>query len=416
MKRPKMSRSRLLLFLAVLGPGLITANVDNDAGGIATYSVAGAQFGYSILWTLIPITFLLVLVQEMCARMGAVTGKGLADLIRESFGIKITFMIMIGLIVANFATTVSEFAGIAAAGEIFGLSRYILVPICAAVVLALTLKFSYKKLEKIFLLMVLFYISYVVSGILAHPDWMEVASQTLTPTFQLSAAYLIVLVGVIGTTIAPWMQFYLQSSIVEKGIRAQDYRYSRVEVILGCIMTDVVSFFIIVSCATLLFMNGIAINSASDAAIALEPFAGTLAKELFAVGLFGAGLFGAFILPLATAFYVCEAFGWESGVNKKFVEARQFYIIIGLITAASIGLILLPEMPLIQIMLVSQVVNGLVLPIILVAMLFIINNERIMGEWVNSRFYNVACWISTVVLIAISAFMVIATFLPGIFG
>ena len=416
MKRPKFSRSRLLLFLAVLGPGLITANVDNDAGGITTYSVAGAQFGYPILWTLIPITFLLILVQEMCARMGAVTGKGLADLIRENFGIKITFLIMLGLLAANFATTVSEFAGIAAAGEIFGLTRYVLVPMCALLVLLLTVKFNYKKLEKIFLLMILFYISYVVSGILAHPDWMEVGSQLVTPSFQFSSAYLIVLVGVIGTTIAPWMQFYLQSSVVEKGIRAQDYKYSRLEVILGCIMTDVVSFFIIVSCAATLFMNGIAIGSAGDAAIALEPLAGTLAKELFALGLFGAGLFGAFILPLATAFYVCEAFGWESGLNKKFADARQFYLIIGVIIAASLGIILMPDMPLVQIMLISQVVNGVVLPIILVAMLFIINNERIMGKWVNSKFYNIASWISTVVLIAISAVMVLTTFVPGLLG
>ena len=416
MKKPKLSRSRLLLFLAVLGPGLITANVDNDAGGITTYSVAGSQFGYSILWTLIPITFLLILVQEMCARMGAVTGKGLADLIRENFGIKVTFIIMIGLLIANFATTVSEFAGIAAAGEIFGLSRYVLVPACALAVLALTLKFNYKKLEKIFLLMILFYISYVVSGVLAHPDWMEVAGQFVTPTFQFSSMYLIVLVGVIGTTIAPWMQFYLQSSIVEKGIRAHDYKYSKVEVILGCIMTDVVSFFIIVACAATLFMNGIAISSAGDAAVALEPLAGTLAKELFAIGLFGAGLFGAFILPIATAFYVCEAFGWESGVNKKLGEARQFYTIIGAIIVLSIGIILLPDMPLITIMLMSQVVNGVVLPMILVAMLFIINNEKIMGKYVNSRFYNIACWISTVILIGISVVMVLTTFWPGLLG
>ena len=416
MRKPKISRSRLLLFLAVLGPGLITANVDNDAGGITTYSVAGAQFGYPILWTLIPITFLLVLVQEMCARMGAVTGKGLADLIRENFGIKITFFIMIGLLVANFATTVSEFAGIAAAGEIFGLTKYILVPMCAAAVLLFTVRFNYKKLEKIFLLMILFYISYIVSGILAHPDWTEVGRQFITPSFQFSSAYLIVLVGVIGTTIAPWMQFYLQSSVVEKGIRAQDYKYSRVEVILGCIMTDVVSFFIIVSCAATLFLNGIVISSAGDAAIALEPLAGTLAKELFAVGLFGAGLFGAFILPLATAFYVCEAFGWESGLNKKLKEAKQFYVIIGVIIAVSLGIILIPEMPLLQIMLLSQVVNGMVLPIILVAMLFIINNERIMGEWVNSRFYNIACWISTVILIIISVVMLLTTFFPGLLG
>jgi NRAMP (natural resistance-associated macrophage protein)-like metal ion transporter len=411
----KLSRNRLLLFLAVIGPGLITANVDNDAGGIATYSVAGAQFGYPILWTLIPITLLLIMVQEMCARMGAVTGKGLADLIRENFGIKITFFIMIGLLIANFATTVSEFAGIAASGEIFGLSKYILVPLSALVVLVITLKFNYKSLEKVFLLMILFYISYIVSGVMAHPDWLEVARQTITPTFSFSSAYLIVLIGLIGTTIAPWMQFYLQSSIVEKGIRPHDYKYSKIEVMLGCVMTDVVSFFIIACCATLLFSNGIVINDASDAALALEPLAGTLAKNLFALGLFGAGLFGAFILPIATAFYICEAFGWESGVNKKFREAKQFYFIIGGIIAVSIGIILIPNMPLVHIMLLSQVVNGVVLPIILVAMVVLINNEKIMGNYVNSKFYNIIVWISTVILIILSAVMVITTFWPGIF-
>ena len=414
--RAKISRSRLLLFLAVLGPGLITANVDNDAGGITTYSVAGAQFGYAILWTLIPITLLLIIVQEMCARMGAVSGKGLADLIRESFGIKITFLIMLGLLVANFATTVSEFAGIAAAGEIFGLSKYILVPICAGLVLLLTVKFNYKKLEKVFLLMIMFYIAYVLSGILANPDWSEIGRQFVTPSFQLSSVYMIVLIGVIGTTITPWMQFYLQSSIVEKGIRAQDYKYSRIEVILGCIMTDVMSFFMIVACAATLFKAGITISSAADAAVALEPLAGTLAKELFALGFFGAALFGAFILPLATAFYVCEAFGWESGLNKKFAEARQFYLTIVLIVAAAAGVILIPEMPLIQLMLTSQVINGLILPIILVAIVKIINNEKIMGNYVNSKFYNIVVYGSTVILIILSGLLVLTTFWPGIFG
>lgn len=416
MKRPKLSRSRLLLFLAVLGPGLITANVDNDAGGITTYSVAGAQFGYSILWTLIPITLLLIIVQEMCARMGAVTGKGLADLIRESFGIKITFLIMIGLLIANFATTVSEFAGIAAAGEIFGLSRYLLVPLCAVIVVTLILKSNYRFLERILLLMIVFYISYIISGVMANPNWTEVASQAVTPSFVFTSTYLIVLIGVIGTTITPWMQFYLQSSIVEKGIRAQDYKYSKIEVILGCIMTDVMSFFMIVACAATLFSAGISISSASDAAIALEPFAGTFAKEIFALGFFGAALFGAFILPLSTAFYVCEAFGWESGVNKKFREARQFYLVIGAIVAFSVTVILLPGMPLIQLMLVSQVINGLVLPIILVAIVKIINNERIMGKYVNSRFYNAVVFASTGILIALSGLLVLTSFWPGIFG
>ncbi|MCX6814868.1 MAG: Nramp family divalent metal transporter [Candidatus Aenigmarchaeota archaeon] len=414
--RPKISRKRFLLFLAVVGPGLITANVDNDAGGIATYSVAGAQFGYSILWTLIPITLLLIIVQEMCARMGAVSGKGLSDLIRENFGIKITFLIMIGLLIANFSTTVSEFAGIAAAGEIFGLSKYLLVPLCAVIVVTLILKSNYKFLERILLLMIVFYVSYVLSGIMANPNWGEVASQTVTPSFVFTSAYLIVLIGVIGTTITPWMQFYLQSSIVEKGIRAQDYKYSRIEVILGCIMTDVVSFFIIVACAATLFTHGIAINSASDAALALGPLAGHFAETLFALGLFGAALFGAFILPLSTAFYVCEAFGWESGVNKKLREARQFYAVIGAMVAISVGVILLPGMPLIQLMLTSQVINGLVLPIILVAIVKIINNERIMGNYVNSRFYNVVVYGSTGILIMLSGLLILTTFWPGVLG
>ncbi len=416
MRRPRLSRNRLLLFLAVLGPGLITANVDNDAGGITTYSVAGAQFGYSILWTLIPITILLVIVQEMCARMGAVTGKGLSDLIRENFGIKVTFMIMIGLLIANFATTVSEFAGIAAAGEIFGLSKYIIVPLCAVIVFSLILKSNYRFLERILLLMIVFYISYIVSGIMANPDWSQVAAQSVTPSFVFTSTYLIVLIGVIGTTITPWMQFYLQSSIVEKGIRAQDYKYSRLEVVLGCIMTDVISFFIIVACAATLFTAGVAINSASDAALALEPLAGTFAKTLFALGLFGAALFGAFILPLSTAFYVCEAFGWESGVNKKLGEARQFYGVIAAMVAVSVAVILMPGIPLIGLMLASQVINGLVLPIILVAIVKIINNEQIMGKYVNSKFYNFVVWISTAVLILLSGMLVVTTFWPGILG
>lgn len=416
MKRPRLSRSRLLLFLAVIGPGLITANVDNDAGGITTYSVAGAQFGYPILWTLIPITLLLIIVQEMCARMGAVTGKGLSDLIRESFGIKITFVIMIGLLVANFATTVSEFAGIAAAGEIFGLSKYLLVPLCAVIVVTLILKSNYKFLERILLLMIVFYVSYILSGIMANPNWAEVAGQVVTPSFVFTSAYLIVLIGVIGTTITPWMQFYLQSSIVEKGIRTQDYKYSRLEVMLGCVMTDVVSFFIIVSCAATLFTAGVTINSASDAALALEPLAGASAKTLFALGLFGAGLFGAFILPLATAFYVCEAFGWESGVNKKLAEAKQFYAVIGAIVAVSVGVILIPGMPLIQLMLASQVINGLVLPLILVAIVKIINNEQLMGKYINSRLYNVVVVGATGILIFLSGLLVLTTFWPGLLG
>jgi NRAMP (natural resistance-associated macrophage protein)-like metal ion transporter len=303
MRKPIINIARILFILGIIGPGLITATVDNDAGGITTYSVAGAQFGYTLLWTLIPITIFLIIVQEMCSRMGAVTGKGLSDLIRENFGVRTTIFIMIGLLFANFFVTVAEFAGIAAAGGLFGLSKYILIPLTAVLVLGLIVKLNYRKLEKIFLVMVVFYISYIISGILAKPDWGHVARETLMPSFSLAPAYLIILVGVIGTTITPWMQFYLQSAIVEKGIGMKEYKYSRWDVILGCITTDVIAFFIIVVTAAVLFTNGIGIESAADAAQALRPLAGNYTYLLFGLGFFGAALFGAFILPISTSFY-----------------------------------------------------------------------------------------------------------------
>jgi NRAMP (natural resistance-associated macrophage protein)-like metal ion transporter len=408
--------NKILLFLAILGPGIITAFVDNDAGGITTYSVAGASFGYAMLWTLIPITILLFIVQEMAARMGAVTGKGLSDLIRENFGIKLTFFLMIGLIIANFATIISEFAGIAAAGELFGVSRLLIVPICALLVYALMLKANYSKLEKFFLVLCIFYIAYVFSGIMAKPDWAVVAREMVRPSFQMSSTYIIVLIGVIGTTITPWMQFYLQSSVVEKGIKAEDYKYSRIEVGIGSLITDIISFFIIVACAATLFMNGIKVDSAAQAAHALEPFAGRLAEHLFGFGLFVASLFGTFIIPIATAYYICEAFGWESGVNKKMQDAPQFYGILLFLIIAAAAIVMIPKISLIKVMLTSQVINGIILPFILIAMLKIINNKKIMGSYVNSRLYNYISWASIVILIGLTVVMVVATLMPSLFG
>jgi len=401
---------RIMFILAIIGPGIITATVDNDAGGIATYSVAGADFGYSLLWTLIPITVLLIIVQEMCSRMGAVTGKGLADLIRENFGLKVTFFIMIGLIIANLFITTSEFAGIAAAGEMFGISRYILIPLSAIFVLYLIFRLNYKSMEKFFFTLILFYIAYIISGIMAKPDWGQVLRKTVVPTFSLDPSYLYLLIAVIGTTITPWMQFYLQSSIVEKGIRVKEYVYSKWDVIIGCIITDTVSFFMIVTCGALLFAKQIKIESAIDAATALVPVAGTYASTLFALGLLGAALFAAFILPLSTAFYVCEAFGWESGVNKKYSDAKQFYILIISLVIIGAGIILFPFFDLIKLMIVAQVINGVLLPFILIFILLIINDKNIMGEHVNHWIYNIITWAGCLLVMALSIFLVVKTF------
>lgn len=410
----KVNFKHILLILGIIGPGIITATVDNDAGGIATYSIAGAHFGYSMLWTLIPITCLLILVQEMCARMGVVTGKGLSDLIRENFGIKMTFFIMIGLIIANLAITISEFAGIAASGELFGLNKYILIPVCAFFIWLLTIKLNYKSLEKFFLLLVLFYITYIIAGFLSKPDWGLVFQNTLIPSFSFERPYLILLIAIIGTTITPWMQFYLQSAIVEKGIKVKDYKYSRWDVIIGCITTDVIAFFIIVTCAAVLFTNGVTIEGATHAAQALKPLAGQYAFVLFAFGFFGAALFGAFILPLSTSFYVCEAFGWESGVNKKFKEAKQFYWLVTLILIISAAVILIPKINLIKIMIGAQVINGFILPFILVAILLLINNKKLMGDYTNKKWFNIASWSGIALVTGIIIVMIITTIFPNI--
>ncbi|MBI2545981.1 Nramp family divalent metal transporter [Candidatus Woesearchaeota archaeon] len=410
----KLNIRSVMLFLAVIGPGLITANVDNDAGGIATFSVAGARFGYALLWTLIPITILLAMTQEMCARMGAVTGKGLSDLIRENFGIRMTVFIMIGLVLANFSVTVAEFAGIAAAAHIFGVSKYLVIPLVVFITSFFIIRSNYKTLEKIFLIMILFYGTYVVSAFMAKPDWGEVLQATVVPSFTLSAPYLFLLVGLIGTNITPWMQFFLQSTIVEKGIKEEDYKYSRIEVWLGSIMTNAVSFFIIVTCAVTLFAAGVYITDAGDAAAALEPVAGRYASLLFAIGLFGAALFGAMILPLSTAFSVTEGMGWENGLNKNFKGAPEYYTIFLVLLIGSALLVLAPGIPLIKVMLVSQVINGLLLPFILIPMLLLTSNKALMGKHANSKLFNAVAWTGCILVVILALLLTVLTLFPNI--
>lgn len=400
---------RLALFLTVVGPGIITANVDNDAGGITTYSVAGASYGYSLLWTLIPITVSLVVVQEMSARMGAVTGKGLADLIRENFGVKFTVAVMIGLLIADLGNTVAEFAGIAASMEIYGVTKYISVPLSALFVWYIVLRGTYRSVEKIFLIASLFYVTYIISGILSKPDWMVVGKAFLRPSFDWSTGYLTMLIGVVGTTIAPWMQFYIQSAIVEKGITSREYAMSRLDVVIGCFTTDIVAAFIIIACGATLFAHGIQIETAKDAAISLAPLAGNWAANLFAFGLFNASMFSASILPLATAYYICEALGFEAGVNKTWDEAPSFYSLFTALIVAGAAIILIPHAPLIPIMVWSQVVNGALLPFILIFMLVLINDRKLMGAYTNSRAFNWVAWVTTVVMIVLTLMLVAIT-------
>src|SRR5205823_6308621 len=393
MRLLKRWKGRTLLILAVVGPGIITANVDNDAGGILTYSQAGAQYGLLLLWTMIPVTLALIVVQEMSARMGAVTGKGLSDLIREEFGLRITFLMMLGILITNFGNVVTEFIGIATSLELFGLSRFITVPVCGVIVWLIVVKGQYKTVEKVFLAASFFYVTYIVAGVLAHPMWKDAAIATFKPP-ALAAfrdqAYLFMVVGVVGTTIAPWMQFYLQASVVEKGVTRRGFKASRLDVVTGCVFTDIVAWFIIVACAATLYVHGYRdIKYAADAAQALRPLAGDYAYILFAVGLFNASLFAASILPLSTAYTVCEGLGFESGVDKKFSEAPFFYWLYTILIAAGAGLILLPHVPLIKINLYSQAVNGVAIAPVLIFMLLLVNKRELMGQYVNSKLYNV---------------------------
>jgi Mn2+/Fe2+ NRAMP family transporter len=411
MKWLRRWKIQVLVLFSVLGPGFITANVDNDPGGIFTYSQAGAQFGYSLLWTMIPITVALIVVQEMVARMGAVTGKGLSDLIREEYGLRITVFVMLGLVITNFGNIVTEFAGIAGSMELFGLSKYITVPVCALIVWLLVIKGAQKNVEKIFLAGSFFYITYIAAGVLAHPSWKHSLLATVTlPTlasFREKGAVFTV-IGLVGTTIAPWMQFYLQASIVEKGVTKRQYSASRLDVIVGCIFTDLVAWFIIVACAATLYASGFHnIRDAKDAAEALRPLAGQFAFILFALGLFNAGLFSATILPLSTVYTVCEGLGFESGLDNKFSEAPFFYWFYTLLIVLGAGVILIPGLPLLKIILGSQVVNGMVLPFVLVFMLLLINKKELMGEYVNSRLLNVIAWSTAGISIILSLILAV---------
>ena len=400
--RRKSIWKNIALFMAILGPGIITGSVDNDAGGITTYSVAGAMYGYKLLWTLIPSFIVLVIIQEMNARMGIVTGKGLADLIRENAGVKITFFIFIGLLLADIGNTTTEFAGVAGSMEVFSVSKYISVPIVGIMIWFLVVKGNYKFAERIFLIFSVSLLMYVVSALMGKPDWRAIGQSLIRPQMDFNEQSLMVIIGIIGTTIAPWMQFYMQSSVIEKGLKIRDYKYTLIDIVVGCTATVVVAFFIIVACASTLHAKGIVINEAKDAAMALEPLAGALSSHVFAFGLFIASIFSATILPIATAFYVCEAFGFEAGIDKKWKEAPEFYFLYTLIIILAGIIILMPNAPLIGISIWSQVLNGMLLPVVLICMMLLVNNKKIMGEHVNKKLGNLIGWGAVAVLIALS--------------
>jgi NRAMP (natural resistance-associated macrophage protein)-like metal ion transporter len=395
-------RYHIAVFFAVVGPGFITAVVDNDSGGIYTYSAAGAKYGYLPLWTLLPITIALIITQEMCSRMGAVTGKGLSDLIREEFGLRITFLMMILLVFTNLTNVMAEFAGIASSLELFHISRYISVPLAAVAVWFLVVKGNYQSVEKIFLFACVLYVTYVISGFLVKPDWKEAAIYSVRPVLLLEPGYIYMLIGMVGTTIAPWMQFYLQAAVVEKGITAKEYAESRIEVIVGCFMTSVIAFFIIVACAGAIYsVMPRDIESAAEAALGLRPF-GEYAFLLFSAGLFNASIFAACILPLSTAYSVCEGLGFEAGVNRRIGEAPIFYFLYTLLIVAGAGVVLIPGFNLVRMTILSQVLNGMLLPFVLIPMVVLINKRDLMHEWVNPRWFNLVSWITVVIMVGLT--------------
>ena len=413
-RRTVARRQRLLMYLAVLGPGMITANAGNDAGGIATFSSVGAEFGYTLLWILVPITISLGIVQEMCARMGAVTGKGLADLIRERFGVRWTALVMLALLVANAGVTVSEFVGIAAATELLGVSRFISVPFAAIAIWWLIVKGTYQRVERAFLLMSLVFLGYIVSAFMSHPDWNAVTAGLLKPTFKLDHAFLFTFVAIVGTTISPYMQVYVQSSVVEKGVTADDYSKTKTDVWVGTVFAILIVFFIVVSTGATLHKAGIRIESAAEAARALQPLAGRYAQTLFAIGLFGASMLAAGVLPLATAYSITEALGYEKGVSRSFREAPIFIGTFTFLVAVGAAIAVVPNLPLIRVLLVTQVINGLLLPVVLIAVLKLVNDRELMGIHVNGRLYNFAAWITAVVVTALSVLYILITLFPGL--
>lgn len=404
----------LALALAVIGPGLVTANADNDAGGITTYAAVGASYGYEMLWGLLLITVSLAVVQEMSARMAAATGKGLSDLIREEFGVKWTLVAMLTLLCSNMATTAAEFAGIAAAMEIFGVSRYIAVPIAGVLLWLAVIKGSYRQLEKLFLALSLVFATYVVSGFLARPEWPVVLRSLVVPTFRWEPRFVILFIGMVGTTITPWMQFYLQSSVVDKGISTKEYRWERIDVLFGAFVTDFVAFFIIVCTAATLHRAGINIETAKDAALALKPLAGNYATVLFAAGLLGASVLAAFILPLSTAYAICEAFGWESSVNRRFGEAPVFFGLVTFLILFGVAVVLIPGLSLVKVMLFSQIVSGILVPIIMIFQLKLINERRLMGEYVNGPVYNWITWATVGFVNLLTVLLIVFTLFPGV--
>lgn len=420
---------RILIFLSVVGPGIITANADNDVGGILTYSQAGAQFGYSLLWLLVPVTIALIVTQEMCARMGAITGKGLADLIRENFGVKVTAWVLLLFVFCDLGNTATEFAGVASTAPIFGgflhanagLLKVFMVVVAALLVFFTVTRGNYKIIERVFFAFCFVYIAYVISGIIVHPDWHDVVRQTFFPHFSRSNAYLLMIIAVIGTTISPWMQFYIQAAVVEKGIRAPQYPASRIDVISGAIVTDVIAYFIIVACAATIYVHNlhlpaahqIVVNDVGDVAVALQPLAGRFASVLFAIGLLNAALFTASILPLSTAYYVCEAFGFERGVDHRFRDAKVFYSFYAALIVIGAGVVIIPGAPLLAIIFYSQVLNGVLLPVVLILMLLLINNKRLMGAWTNSVLFNVIAWTTVVIVSVLTGISTIQLLLPN---
>jgi NRAMP (natural resistance-associated macrophage protein)-like metal ion transporter len=404
--------SRLLFVLSILGPGFITANVDNDAGGIYTYAAAGAHYGYSLLWTIIPVAVCLAFAQEISARMGVATGKGLSELVREQYGLRTTFFLMCGLVLCNIGDVVSEFAGVASSMDLFGVSKYVSVPIAAVAVWLLVVLGDYKRLERIFVLLSFLYIAYIVTAVVAHPDWSSALKHTVqAPRMSelRDSTYLYLAVGIIGATIAPWQQFYLQASIVEKGTPVSDLKYSRADAIVGSVFSVLVAGFIVIACAATLFTHGLhEIHDAADAASSLRPLGGEYAYLLFSVGLLNASLFAASILPLSTAYTVCEALGFESGLNKKFRDAPMFYwLYTGLIIAGA-AIILVPKAPLVELAVLSQVLNGILLPFVLVFMLLLVNKEELMGRLTNSRTYDLVAWLMTGAIIILTTLMLMA--------
>jgi Mn2+/Fe2+ NRAMP family transporter len=406
-----MKHARLLAVLSVIGPGFIAGNAGNDAGGIATYSIVGAREGYGLLWALLLTTVALGVIQEMSSRMGVVTGKGFGDLVRELFGVKVTLAVMALFVFANLTVTIAEFAGIAASMELFGVNKYISVPISAFIVWFAVVKGNFKQVERFLIAISLVYITYVISGVMSNPPWEEVAKQIALPHLRLDKDYILLFITMVGTTITPYMQFYLQSAVVDKGVHIEDYNLAKLDVYAGSIMTVFIAFFIILATGTILHPAGVAVDSAEDAARALEPLAGNFASHLFAVGLLNASVLAAFVLPLATAYGLSEAFGWESGINKTFREAPQF---LGFYTAfimIGAGVIMCPGAPLIKIMFLSQTVNGMLLPVVLIIMLRLVNNREIMGEYVNSRRMNVVAWVTVAILILLTSALLVTSFL-----